>query len=85
MVRALKKLDRVDEAYEYELIARSLIHSESEYNKACLEAICGNLDESLELLKTAIEKGQVKLEWAQQDPDFENLQHYPRFKALVGL
>ncbi len=85
MVRVLLKLGKPEEAFEYEQIARSLMENETDYNKACLEAICGNLEVSFELLKSAVGKGDVILEWARQDPDFENLRNNLRFKALVGL
>jgi len=65
-------------------IARDVMATENEYNRACLEAICGNVDEALALLKVALEKKPSRLELARRDPDFEFIRDDPRFKALVG-
>ena len=56
---------------------------EDEYNRACFESICGNADEALALLKVALEKKHVSLEWARRDPDFDFIREDARFKALV--
>jgi Flp pilus assembly protein TadD len=65
-------------------IARELIAQESEYNRACLEAIVGNKSEALDLLKTALEKHQVQMEWVRRDPDLDSLRLDPAFVRLVG-
>ena len=57
---------------------------ESEYNRACFAAICGDREETLRLLEIALEKRQVPRDWARQDPDLESLHDDPRFWALVG-
>jgi tetratricopeptide (TPR) repeat protein len=80
----LRKLGRKAEAREYEQILRVLIIKEDEYNRGCFEAIRGNTDKALELLKVGLKKGQLSKEWARQDPGFENLRDDPRFKELVG-
>lgn len=80
----LQKSGSSTEAREYEDLARKLMQNENEYNQACFEAICGNKDKALELLKIGLEKKQGSKEWARRDPDFENLREDPRFKELVG-
>lgn len=80
----LKKMGREEEAKEQEMLTRELIQKENEYNRACFESLCGNVDEALALLKIALEKGQSSAAWARQDPDLENLRDDPRFKALIG-
>jgi tetratricopeptide (TPR) repeat protein len=80
----LRKLRREAEAREHEQILRILILKEDEYNRGCFEAICGNTDRALELLKVGLKKGQSSKEWARQDPDFESISDDPRFKELVG-
>lgn len=65
-------------------IARVLMAKESEYNRACFESICDNMDEALALLKMALGKKQITLERARRDPDFDFIRDDPRFKALVG-
>lgn len=80
----LKKLGKNTQADEHEKLARELVTKENEYNQACFEAICGNIEKALDLLKIAMEKGQSTKEWAKKDPDFENLRDEPRFKEIVG-
>jgi len=63
---------------------QQLIVGESEYNRACFAAICGQVDEALALLEAALAKRQVSLEWARRDPDFDFIRDDPRFQALVG-
>ena len=84
LVGILRRLGREAEALEHERIARSLISAENEYNQACFAAICGQTEEALQLLKTALEKQQTSLDWARQDPDLESLHNDDRFWALVG-
>jgi tetratricopeptide (TPR) repeat protein len=79
-----RKLGLVDE-YEKQIgIARELIAQETEYNRACLEAIAGNKEQALSLLSVALEKRQVQLEWVRRDPDLESLHQELRFKQLLG-
>ena len=73
-----------DEAKEQEKIGRELFQEDDEYDRACFEANCGNIDIALELLKVGLEKNQVTKKWAKNDPDFENIRDDPRFKELVG-
>ena len=80
----LKKLGKKEEAKKHEQLARKLSKKENEYNRACFESLCGNIDEALALLKIAIEKGQSSLAWAKQDPDLENLRADPRFWEIIG-
>ncbi len=84
LIKVLKLLGHSAEAKQQEQITRKLIHNENEYNQACFEAICGNTDKALKLLKIGLEKRQATKEWAQQDPDLENIRNDPRFKRLVG-
>jgi tetratricopeptide (TPR) repeat protein len=84
IVGVLKKLRRESEATELTKIIRPLMEKDEEYSRACFEAICGNLEEALRLLKIALEKKQQSLVWVRKDPDFDNLRDDPRFKELVG-
>jgi tetratricopeptide (TPR) repeat protein len=86
LAKALRFLNRLDEAQEEARIARELIQNENEYEYelACLEVVFENTSRALELLKIALEKNQVAKEWVRQDPDFESIRHDPRFKELVG-
>lgn len=80
----LKKLGNNIEAMKYEQSAHEFLQKENEYNQACFEAIHGNAETALKFLKIGLEKKQATKEWAQRDPDFENLRDDPRFKELVG-
>lgn len=57
---------------------------ESEYNRACLEAICGHNDRALELLEVALQSRQTYINWAQVDPDLDSLRKDQRFHHLLS-
>lgn len=80
----LRQLGRIEEAKTEELIIRQSMEKELEYDQAWFEAVCGNSEKALELLKIGLENNQTTKEWARQDPDLENLRNDPRFKELVG-
>jgi len=83
-IRALRALDRNDEANKEIEITKSLIQKNDYYNQACFELICGNIDAALLLLGEAIKKRPRTKIWARHDPDFESIRNDPRFKELVG-
>jgi len=62
---------------------KKLISNEREYNKACFEAIIGNVDEALKHLGIAINNGDEHMEWICRDPDLEFIRAIPQFKALI--
>jgi hypothetical protein len=80
----LRRLNREAEAQVEMERARPLVEKESEYNRACFFAICGETEEALHLLETALQKGEVSKDWARQDPDFESLWEHPKFKELTA-
>ncbi len=57
---------------------------QNEYNRACLEAIAGDAERAVKLLKAALEKRQVDLAWVRRDPDFDFIRNHPGFQALLG-
>jgi tetratricopeptide (TPR) repeat protein len=63
---------------------RNIYDNESEYNRACLEAICGNVDRAIGLLRTALEKKQTYVEWIIHDPDLDFIREDSRFKELIS-
>jgi tetratricopeptide (TPR) repeat protein len=84
LIGVLKAVGHSDEAILQEQIARSFIQKENEYNQACLEAVSGNTDKALRLLRVALEKNESMRNWAKRDPDFACLRDDSRFIELVG-
>lgn len=78
-----RRLGMHQEAEQHIQIALPKMQQENEYNRACFEAICGNHDQALVLLKIALEKRQTTLEWMRCDPDLDSLRADPRFVALI--
>jgi tetratricopeptide (TPR) repeat protein len=58
--------------------------NENEYNRACLESICGNEDRALEYLELALQNQQSYADWALHDPDLDFVRNDPRFKVLIA-
>jgi tetratricopeptide (TPR) repeat protein len=79
-----KKLKREIEYREQIKLARELIAKENEYNQACFEAVCGNVDEAISRLTVAIETNPRYRDVARRDRDFDCIRDDPRFQALVG-
>jgi tetratricopeptide (TPR) repeat protein len=63
--------------------ARELMANESDYNKACIESIAGNIDAALDHLAKALERAPGLRDWARRDPDLAFIRDDPRFQALV--
>ena len=63
---------------------KRIYESENEYNRACLDAICGNSNQAIELLRTALEKKQTYVDWVLHDPDLDSLRDDERFKQLIS-
>jgi len=61
------------------------LDAETEYNRACFEAICGNTDQAIDLLEQALVMKQTSPEWVRGDPDLDFIREDPRFQALVGM
>ena len=63
---------------------KNIYESENEYNRACLDAICGNVDQAIELLQVALENKQTYVDWVLNDPDLDALHQDERFKQLIS-
>jgi tetratricopeptide (TPR) repeat protein len=63
---------------------KSIYDSENEYNRACLAAICGNIDQALDLLRVALKNKQTYVDWILRDPDLDFIRQDPRFKQLIS-
>ena len=72
-------------AYQRQVaVARPLVASLDEYNRACFAAICDEVEEALALLAQAIAKAPHYRILGQRDADFDFIRDDPRFQALVG-
>jgi len=79
-----RKMGLTDLAQKHiEIALKDVYAEENEYNQACLEAICGNTERALELLRTAIEDNPSYANWAQHDPDLDPLRQDHRFHMLL--
>ena len=63
---------------------KNIYESENEYNRACLDAICGNYDQAIELLHVALENQQTYVDWVLNDPDLDPLRDDERFQQLIS-
>ncbi len=79
-----RKLGNDAEAIKHIEIALPNIRQEKAYNQACFEAICGNTDRAIELLKTSLRVDQVPLDWLRRDPDLDFIRDDPRFQQLLS-
>ena len=79
-----RRLGNENEAKKHITIALPTMKDETEYNRACFAAICGDTDQALTLLKESLEKKQTTPDWVRRDPDFEFIRDDPRFEALVS-
>lgn len=63
---------------------KNFYDSENEYNRACLQALCGNVENAIELLRTALQTEQTYVDWVLRDPDLDTIRTDPRFKQLIS-
>jgi hypothetical protein len=75
-------MGRDDEAQEHIAIALPHMENEKEYDRACFESICGNIDKTLELLSIALEKKQTTLEFIRRDQDLDFVRQDSRYKIF---
>lgn len=62
---------------------KNYIDDENQYNRACLEALSGNVEQAVEFLRNALEARQIYVEWALRDPDLDSIRYTPQFKELI--
>ena len=83
LARIHRKLDHNIEFEKEVAVARGLIGGGSDYDRACVAAVSGEVDEALRLLKVALTNKEVTGASLRSDPDFEFIRDDPRFKVLV--
>lgn len=83
---ALHFLDRDKEAEEWmdKIIADDPEDAGNYYDRACLYARMGRLEESVAALRTAFEKGFRRFAHIRADDDMDPVRDLPEFKALIG-
>ena len=79
-----RAIGRHSQADEQDAIADEMALQDEEYGQACVQALRGNTDEAIALLKIALPKKLVMPGWALIDPEFAFIRDDPHFKALVG-
>lgn len=80
-----RKMGLLETAQSHIEKARAMqVEGESDYNHACLEAICGNDERALKLLEIALRAKQTYVAWVQNDPDFHSLHGDSRFHELLS-
>ena len=67
-----------------EAIARDPDAWQGAYNAACYEALAGDSDAAVDLLRRAIELDRSAREYAAGDSDFDAVRDDPRFTELLG-
>ncbi len=67
-----------------DIAMKNIYDSENEYNQACLQALCGNANEALKLLRIALESKQTYVDWVLRDPDLDGIRSEPGFKQLIS-
>lgn len=53
------------------------------YNAACLYSLLNDKENALKYLEKAFNAGEITTFYAKMDPDFDNIQEAPEFKALI--
>jgi len=53
------------------------------YNVGCILSMAGQIDEAIESLESAVEKGLRQKGWIEHDNNLDLLRDHPRFKALI--
>ncbi|NVM52238.1 MAG: tetratricopeptide repeat protein [Candidatus Helarchaeota archaeon] len=79
-------LKRYEDALEY--YDKALLidpnYSRAWYNKACVESLRNNKQESINYLKKVIELDENIIEKAKLEADFDNIRDSEEFKELIG-
>ncbi len=63
--------------------AQRLCDNDSLYNRACISALCNDLEAAFSLLKQALSNHEVPTDWVCQDPDWDDLREHPEFKKII--
>lgn len=84
LAQVYRAVGRDTEATEQDALADEMAGQDEEYGHACVQALRGNVDAAVALLKIALPKKLVMPGWIRIDPEFAFIADDPRFKALVS-
>lgn len=82
---ALYRTGRREEGLEWGLRAVEIDPEDAgvRYNLACLYAVAGEVERSLDMLEAAVRVGFGNRPWLERDPDLNAVRDHPRFAALL--
>ena len=83
LAKVYRRVGRLQDAQQHYTLARNLARQDNEYGQACFEAVSGDVEASLTLLKVALTKGQVQKGWLRIDPEFTFMTDDLHFRALI--
>jgi tetratricopeptide (TPR) repeat protein len=66
------------------ILLRRSLNNENEYIRACFEAVCGNSNNAIELLRIALEEKQTNVDEIEVDPDLESIRDNLSFRRLLN-
>jgi len=84
---ALLRLGESEKAMEWmkASVEKSPMDSIVHYNAACLFALAGNVEKSLDYLEECqIKVGNVNREWLEHDSDLDHVRDHPRFADILA-
>jgi serine/threonine protein kinase/tetratricopeptide (TPR) repeat protein len=81
----LVALGRIDEGLEWASMARFMEPEEPMvlYNVACVHALAGQAESSMDLLEEAVHRGLMQKDWILHDSNLDSLRDLPRFARLL--
>jgi adenylate cyclase len=69
-----------------ESLERAPMDAMVNYNAACLYALAGEVDKSLDTLENIqLKVGNVNREWLENDSDLDSVRNHPRFENILSL
>ncbi len=83
LASSYRHLDMDDKAKIHLDIVAPMMRYEKSYNRACFEAIQGNVEDSIDFLQAALAQNEATIEKIQNDADFDFIRDDPRFVELM--
>ena len=83
LAKVYRTVGRHQDADDQYALASEMANRDNEYGQACFEAVSGNVEQALALLKVGLAESQLQPGWARIDPEFAFIKDDPRFRALI--